>query len=411
MNPFSKLSHKQSLLMSAGIGVGVTLFLGLAYHMIASEPSQEETLRARDIKLTPPGKTIDKKEVWMSHIEAQTQHQSQKIDLMEKMLQKHAMDGDAPKSSEALTEEVTRLREQIRQMQHGGHSPSEGTGQDIPWASGQGETAPRVPMNTAVSGSVQTPLSSSGVTQRGVQKIVVNLHNPVSKQRHYTNVLPAGAFAQAVLMGSVDANCGVSSTSDPKPVVLRILDQGTLPNNFKSKLKRCVAIGASHGDLSSERVYIRLERMSCIHKATGEVIETDVAGYVAGEDGKAGIRGDVVDRSGSMLARAAVGGFFGGISQYMQGSIMNQQLSQLSKDAGGNALLNLDALKQGGAQGIGSAFDKLSEYYIRRAEQLQPVIQVAAGRTVDIVFTHGAKIGSQSTKENVRALSTSEDAQ
>jgi conjugal transfer pilus assembly protein TraB len=176
-----------------------------------------------------------------------------------------------------------------------------------------------------------------------------------------------------------------------------------LPNNFKSKLKRCVAIGASHGDLSSERVYIRLERMSCIDKNTGEVIETDVAGYIAGEDGKAGIRGEVVDRSGSMIARAAVGGFFGGISQFMQGSIMNQQLS---KETEGKAIFNMDALKQGGVQGVGSALDKLSDYYIKRAEQLQPVIQIAAGRTVDIVFTHGAKIGSQSTKEQIRASST-----
>ena len=31
--------------------------------------------------------------------------------------------------------------------------------------------------------------------------------------------------------------------------------------------------------------------------------------------------------------------------------------------------------------------DKLSEYYIKRAEQLQPVLQVAAGRTVDVVLS------------------------
>jgi conjugal transfer pilus assembly protein TraB len=95
----------------------------------------------------------------------------------------------------------------------------------------------------------------------------------------------------------------------------------------------------------------------------------------------------------------------------MQGSIMNQQLSQLTKETGGNALFNVDALKQGSVQGVGSALDKLSDYYIKRAEQLQPVIQVAAGRTVDIVFTHGAKIGSQSTKEQVRATSTPGESQ
>lgn len=403
MNPFSKFSHKQSLLMSAGIGVGVTLFLVLAYQILQSDPSHEETLKSKDIQLTPPGKTIDKKDVWMSKIEAQTEQQSQKIDLMEKMLQKNAMGKGESSESDSLKEEVKRLREELRSVQQGRMPDASTT--EVPWTQGPGKEP--VPSNPSVQGQPPAP----GFNQRGVQKIVVNLNNKISKQRHYTNVLPAGAFAQAVLIGSVDANCGVSSTSDPKPVLLRILENGTLPNNFKSKLKRCVAVGASHGDVSSERVYIRLERMSCIDKATGEVIETDVAGYIAGEDGKAGIRGEVVDRSGSMIARAAVGGFFGGISQFMQGSIMNQQLSQLSKETDGKAIFNMDALKQGGVQGVGSALDKLSDYYIKRAEQLQPVIQIAAGRTVDIVFTHGAKIGSQSTKEQIRASSQTSEVE
>jgi len=341
--------------------------------------------------------------VWMSKIEAQTEQQSQKIDLMEKMLQKNAMGNGASSDSDSLNEEVKRLREELRNVQQG-RMPDAAT-TDVPWTQGQGSET--VPSNPSVQG--QPP--AYGFNQRGVQKIVVNLNNKISKLRHYTNVLPAGAFAQAVLIGSVDANCGVSSTSDPKPVLLRILENGTLPNNFKSKLKRCVAVGASHGDLSSERVYIRLERMSCIDKTTGEVIETDVAGYIAGEDGKAGIRGEVVDRSGSMIARAAVGGFFGGISQFMQGSIMNQQLSQLSKETDGKAIFNMDALKQGGVQGVGSALDKLSDYYIKRAEQLQPVIQTAAGRTVDNVFAHGAKIGSQSTKDQIRASSQASEVE
>lgn len=405
MNPFSKLSHKQSLLMSTGIGVGLTLFLVLAYQILQSEPSHEETLKSRDIQLTPPGKTIDKKDVWMSKIEAQTEHQSQKIDLMEKMLQKNAMGKGEASDSESLKEEVKRLREELRNAQQGRRPEASTT--EVPWTQGQGSEIFSVTPNLSVQSQHQT----QGFNQRGVQKIVVNLNNKISKQRHYTNVLPAGAFAQAVLIGSVDANCGISSTSDPKPVLLRLLENGTLPNNFKSKLKRCVAVGASHGDLSSERVYIRLERMSCIDKSTGEVIETDVAGYIAGEDGKAGIRGEVVDRSGSMIARAAVGGFFGGISQFMQGSIMNQQLSQVTKETDGKAIFNMDALKQGGVQGVGSALDKLSDYYIKRAEQLQPVIQIAAGRTVDIVFTHGAKIGSQSTKEQIRASSQTSEVE
>jgi conjugal transfer pilus assembly protein TraB len=33
--------------------------------------------------------------------------------------------------------------------------------------------------------------------------------------------------------------------------------------------------------------------------------------------------------------------------------------------------------------------DKYADFYIKRAEQMQPVIQVQAGRIADIVFTQG----------------------
>ena len=55
----------------------------------------------------------------------------------------------------------------------------------------------------------------------------------------------------------------------------------------------------------------------------------------------------------------------------------------------------------GMAAGASSALDRLSQYYIDRAEQLQPVIQIAAGQVVDIVFTEGTFIGSQNVKSEI----------
>ena len=150
MNPFSKLSHKQSLLMSTGIGVGITLFLVFAYQILQSEPSHEANVKSRDIQLTPPGKTIDKKDVWMSKIEAQAEQQSQKIDLMEKMLQKNAMGVGEPTESESLKEEVKHLREELRNVQQSRMPDASAT--DVPWTQGQGgevclESAPTVQVN------------------------------------------------------------------------------------------------------------------------------------------------------------------------------------------------------------------------------------------------------------------------
>ena len=45
---------------------------------------------------------------------------------------------------------------------------------------------------------------------------------------------------------------------------------------------------------------------------------------------------------------------------------------------------------QGGAgKGVGNAMEKLSEFYIKRAEQLQPVLEVEPGRLVHVVFKKG----------------------
>ncbi|MFX8047654.1 TraB/VirB10 family protein, partial [Acinetobacter baumannii] len=85
------------------------------------------------------------------------------------------------------------------------------------------------------------------------------------------------------------------------PVLMKIRDKGTLANYFKTDLKESTVIGAAKGNLSSERVEIRLETITCI-LANGTVIEEPIKGYVAGEDGKAGFRGKVISKQGSIIA-------------------------------------------------------------------------------------------------------------
>jgi len=46
-------------------------------------------------------------------------------------------------------------------------------------------------------------------------------------------------------------------------------------------------------------------------------------------------------------------------------------------------------LQNGIGIGVGKALDRLSQYYIGLAEKLFPIIEVDAGRTVEVVFTKG----------------------
>lgn len=237
-----------------------------------------------------------------------------------------------------------------------------------------------------------------------IQKVSLGL---TESKRHKVlktveTTIPAGAFAKTVLLSGLDASSSMTASSDPRPMLLRIIDYGTLPRRFQSDLKDCHCMASAYGDLSSERVYARLEKLTCVERMTGEIIETQVAGYIAGSDGKAGIRGIVASKDGQFLSRSLMGGIFSGLS-----NVANPQHRQ----ALGNPFLpggkqptppNMGEMFMSGmAGGATTALDRLSQYYIDRAEQLQPVIQIAAGQVVDIVFTEGTFIGSQTIRSEI----------
>jgi conjugal transfer pilus assembly protein TraB len=181
-------------------------------------------------------------------------------------------------------------------------------------------------------------------------------------------------------------------------VLLRITNKGTLPRQFKSDLCGCHALAACYGDISSERVYMRLEKITCTERKTGELIEIPVQGYIAGEDGRAGLRGKVVDRAGESMRNAAVGGFLSGLGSFLSQSPNAITFSPMTGLAQANPLTSGELLKHGAAKGVSGALERYADFYIKRAEQMQPVIQVQAGRMVDIVFTQGVAFGDSAVR-------------
>ncbi len=220
----------------------------------------------------------------------------------------------------------------------------------------------------------------------------------VKKVFNVNKMVPAAVSVKALLVSSVDAVCGIYANSDPVPVKLRLLDDGHLPKGVTVKLKGSLVLASAYGNLSNERVYMRLERLTQVN-AKGEAIETEVVGYVTGEDGKFGVRGTVIDRSVKIVKNAAASGFLGGIGQVLQASVTKHPV-----DCWNTYSVGADAATKSAANGVSSAFDMLAEYYIKRAEQVQPVLQVGAGRIVDITFTHGFAKGDLHTKEKLREI-------
>ncbi|MDE0050710.1 MAG: TraB/VirB10 family protein, partial [Rhodospirillales bacterium] len=200
--------------------------------------------------------------------------------------------------------------------------------------------------------------------------------------------LPAGSHAEAIVLAGVDASAGVSSQGDPRPVLLRIVGPAWTAAQDGTALAvdidGCTATGAAHGDLSSEKVYARLRTLTCAADAPGTVVETNVAGFVAGA-GKTGVRGPVVSREGALVEKAFLAGLVSGIGEGVSSAFAPQAVATGTGAAVANTGLD-DIGRAGLGSGASSAGRKVADYLIRRAEQYQPVIQLQAGTRVTVVF-------------------------
>ena len=139
---------------------------------------------------------------------------------------------------------------------------------------------------------------------------------------------PAAPSRAAVLLGGLDAPTGGQAQRNPQPVLLRLADNAILPNQFRARVKECFIVGAGYGDVSSERAYIRTESLSCVTR-DGTAIDVPVKGYVAGEDGKAGMRGRLVSKQGQILANALLAGVASGIGHAFTQSSTTLSVSPL----------------------------------------------------------------------------------
>ncbi|GGD76978.1 TrbI/VirB10 family protein [Croceicoccus mobilis] len=205
--------------------------------------------------------------------------------------------------------------------------------------------------------------------------------------------LPPNSYAPARVIVGVDASAGVASQTDPLPVVLRItgparsvLQDGRV---LTTRIEGCVVNGAARGDLSSEKVYVKLARMTC-DQPGGRVAVSEVKGFIA-FSGKSGVRGRVVSREGSLISQALLAGIVGGFGRGFSANA-NSVFSGITANSDGtrSKLSGTDILAGGLGQGAGDAADTVSKYLIERAEQYQPVVEMPTGIEVEIVFLDGA---------------------
>ena len=209
------------------------------------------------------------------------------------------------------------------------------------------------------------------------------------------NYLPPNSIATAKVVVGVDATTNAKSQTDPLPVVLRITGparsvyvQGKL---LKTNITGCMVNGAALADLSSEKVYVKLQRMTCPQPG-GKVAVSEVKGFIA-FGGKTGVRGRVVSRTGNLVGQALIAGVLGGFGRGFSANSSAFLTAPSVNVSGQRSTLSPTDIAQGGlGQGVAQSADMVSKYLIERAEQYQPVVEMPTGLDVEVVFLDGVFI-------------------
>lgn len=204
--------------------------------------------------------------------------------------------------------------------------------------------------------------------------------------------VPTNAYAPATFLVTVDMPAGSEDESDPLPVLLRItgpaksvLEDGA---PLETDLTGCQVNGAATPDLSSERVHIRLQKMTCL-RASGEVVETAVEGYVA-QFGKVGVRGRVIRREGAFIKQALLASLVGGFGDALGANIQRSYTPFTGTE---DQSLSPEEIFRGGVGGgISSASDRIADFLIEQAEDYDSVIELPAGVAVELVFVSGSTV-------------------
>ena len=203
--------------------------------------------------------------------------------------------------------------------------------------------------------------------------------------------IPANSYAQAKLISGVDAGVGISSEANPRQTLLRITGEAVSAGIGADYLKTdrligCLLSAKAIGDISSEKAYLDGVLLTCaVDKHTA--VEVPVKAYITSH-AKSGIRGEVVSREGDMVLKSFLSGLASGFGNGIQ------QMSQPSFSMSGSGFSSNtpkahDIFRSGLGSGASNSGDALSQYFIKRAEQYQPVISVDEGIEVYVVFQEG----------------------
>ena len=247
-----------------------------------------------------------------------------------------------------------------------------------------------VPGGTSIGAPLVFPAPGAEASGGGAPSEGTNAK--VTYQRNQSRgMLPAGAFAKVALLNGLEAGTSSTTQTNPMPILMNVTENAILPGAARYQLKSCFVLGSGYGDLSSERVYARFSRLSCVDKNDKLVLSQEVAGYLVDSDGKLGMRGEVMNRQGAKLGQSTIAAFASGLANaFGRGS--SGIMDSVADSSSALGISGSQTLRVAGLSGAQEAAAQLAQFYLKEAQSIFPVISVDAGRMGTIVFTGSASL-------------------
>ena len=221
----------------------------------------------------------------------------------------------------------------------------------------------------------------------------------IVKEDNVTDKLPKmtlmAGFQRATLITGADVPTLQKGNDLTRTVWFSTTGDMLIANGHTENIKECIIQAAATGNFASASADIRLTKISCsamdengkYYKLVG-----NVKGWVYGENGKQGLKGRLVTKEGELIEKAIPLALLEGAIKALENSTKsNSTIYTYPGSSTGTSTMNniQDSFAEGTTKTASTTLDKFSDYYLMILEQLNPTIELKAGRETTIGFEGG----------------------
>lgn len=202
-----------------------------------------------------------------------------------------------------------------------------------------------------------------------------------------TTVLPAGSFVKARVVSGVEAN-----TLEPYPVLLQLDYAFTGPNHTKVDLSNCFMIAKARANLSTERVIMETDTLSCVRE-DGEHFKASARGYTAGADSTFGSTGTFISKQGTVLLAAVLASIAKNAGEAIATAQTTTSVAAGASGAAQTATnVTGDQARFVAGRSVVDGASLIAQWYLDYAKQLIPSIGIGSGEEVHVVMLETIRV-------------------